>query len=257
MSNGWIKLHRRIVNWEWYKEPNTLALFLHLLIKANHKDGSWKGMDIKRGQLVTGRKVLSSETGLSEQQVRTSLKHLNSTQEIVLQPTNKNTLITLVNYNSYQEKEQSQPADPQPDNQQSTSNQPATNHKQELKNLKKVIKPPSVRFTPDHMKFAEGMYLSILKVAPRTPKPDFNKWADDIRILNESRKIDIHEMADVFRWANQDHFWKTNIKSAGKFKKQYAELHSKMLNQTDQSITRTTQSNIEAAKSFLEDQDDD
>ena len=36
--SGWIKIHRQILEWEWYSDTNTFRVFLHLLLKANHKE---------------------------------------------------------------------------------------------------------------------------------------------------------------------------------------------------------------------------
>lgn len=46
---GWIKLHRQLLTWEWYDEPNTLRLFLHLLLKANIEPKEWRGTMIQPG----------------------------------------------------------------------------------------------------------------------------------------------------------------------------------------------------------------
>jgi len=53
-DNGWIKIHRKLLDWEWYDEPNTFRLFLHLLLKANHKPRNYRGVIIETGQVVTG-----------------------------------------------------------------------------------------------------------------------------------------------------------------------------------------------------------
>lgn len=45
---GWIKLYRKFLNWEWYKDNNVKIIFLHLLLTANHKDKKWKGKTIKK-----------------------------------------------------------------------------------------------------------------------------------------------------------------------------------------------------------------
>ena len=124
MSEGWVKLHRKLIKWEWYKDSNMLHLFIHLLISANHKPGKWRGINIKRGQLITGRKSLSEQTGLSLQTIRTCLNRLKSTTEITIKSTNKYSVITICNYDDYQIKEN--------DNnhltsQQLTNNQPTTN----------------------------------------------------------------------------------------------------------------------------------
>ncbi len=99
---GWIKLHRKMLDWEWYGDGNTFRLFVHLLLTANHKPQSWKGVVIGRGELATGRQSLSAQTGLSEQSVRTSLERLKSTNEITIKSTSKYSIVTIVNYDTYQ-----------------------------------------------------------------------------------------------------------------------------------------------------------
>lgn len=78
--DGWICLFKKIINWEWYQDSNTFKLFIHLLLLANYEDKYWKGVLIKRGQLVTSREHLATGAGLSEQNVRTSLKKLQQTR---------------------------------------------------------------------------------------------------------------------------------------------------------------------------------
>lgn len=117
----WIKLYTKLLDWEWYSDINTTRLFLHCLLKANWQDGKFEGVDVPRGSFVTGRKKLSKETGLTEQQVRTALKRLKSTNEITINTTKKYSIISIVNYDLYQTTNQE-------DNQQLTNNQPTTNH---------------------------------------------------------------------------------------------------------------------------------
>lgn len=134
---GWIKLHRKFCKWEWYQKSEMVHLFLHLLLNANYEDGSWEGITIKRGQLVIGRKKISADTGISEQSVRTCMDRLKSTNEITIKSTNKYSIITILNYDSYQKvSEENNQVNNQEFNQQSTNNQPTTNHKQEYKEEK-------------------------------------------------------------------------------------------------------------------------
>jgi len=126
-DNGFIVLHRKMMNWEWYRDVNTRSLFIHLLLMANHKEQKWHGQTIQRGQLITGRKALAEQTGLSEQQIRTCLTRLKSTSEITINPTNKYTLVTLTNYSLYQDKPKNQPAN-QPATQPSINQQSTTNN---------------------------------------------------------------------------------------------------------------------------------
>jgi hypothetical protein len=119
-----------MLEWEWYDDINVCRLWTHLLLKANHKDNRWKGVDVKAGQLVTGRHSLSDETGLTEQQIRTAIKKLKSTGEITSKIYSKFSIITITSWPAHQ-------TDNQQENQQATNKQPASNHKQECKEGKK------------------------------------------------------------------------------------------------------------------------
>ncbi|WP_111682191.1 hypothetical protein [Winogradskyella tangerina] len=99
---GHIILHRDIMEWEWYQSPNVFRVYIHLLIKANFKNKKWQGKLIKRGQLITSIGHLASELMISAQSIRTSLFKLSDSNAIVLKPTNRFTLITIVNYDNYQ-----------------------------------------------------------------------------------------------------------------------------------------------------------
>jgi hypothetical protein len=100
--SGWIKIHRKVLDWEWYDDANTFRLFMHLILKANHKDRSYRGVMVNTGSLLTGRELLSKETGLSIQQVRTCLERLKSTNEITIKSTKQGTIIQIVKYKDYQ-----------------------------------------------------------------------------------------------------------------------------------------------------------
>lgn len=99
---GWIKLHRSIVDWEWYDDINTTRLFIHLLLVANHSAQKWRGITIDRGQKLTSLERLSKETGLSVSKIRTSIKKLILTDEIASQSHAQYTVFTIKNYDYYQ-----------------------------------------------------------------------------------------------------------------------------------------------------------
>lgn len=105
MEDSYIKILRKLKNWEWYKKPNMVHLFIHLLISANFIKGKFQGVDVERGQVITGIKKLSSDTGISEQSLRTCLKRLKLTGEITIKSTSEFSLITIVKYNDYQQYE--------------------------------------------------------------------------------------------------------------------------------------------------------
>lgn len=134
--NGFIKTHRKIMEWEWYKNQNVKDVFLHLCLNANFKENNFEGVRIKPGQLVTSQSHLAEELGLSRQKIRTALKNLERTGEITMEPTNKFTMITIVNWGKYQIQDlelTNNPTSEQPTvNQQQTSEQPQLNNDNNL-----------------------------------------------------------------------------------------------------------------------------
>lgn len=99
---GFITLHRKLLNWEWYDDINTSRLFIHCLLRANHKDNNWRGINVKRGQFISSLSKLASETSLTVKQIRTSLKKLNSTNEVASKGQAQHTVFTINNYDLYQ-----------------------------------------------------------------------------------------------------------------------------------------------------------
>ena len=131
--DGWVKLHRRFKEWEWYHEPHMVQLFIHLLLSANHKDKNWRGISVKTGQVITGLGSLQKETGISIQSLRTCLKRLEKTGEINRQTNSKLTVITICKYETYQivDEDANRQA-----NKRATSKQHDANNKQERKERK-------------------------------------------------------------------------------------------------------------------------
>ena len=125
---GYIKLHRELMDWEWYKEPLITRLYVHLILSANHKDNTIRGISVKRGQFLTGRKKLSFDTGISEQTIRTSLNKLKSTSYLTIKSTSQHSIIALRDYDLFQ-----RPTSELTNN-QPASNQRLTTNKNEKKN---------------------------------------------------------------------------------------------------------------------------
>lgn len=150
MEGGWVKLYRGLVDWQWVKSPNHVAVFIQLLIRANYKETKWRMETIMPGQLLTGRKQLKDWTGLSEMQIRRVLDDLENSAEINRKRTSKFSIITIAKWEMYQG-----------DDQQTTSKQPANN--QQVTTSKKANKakkersinilsesPLSKLFAPEH-----------------------------------------------------------------------------------------------------------
>ena len=107
--SDYIKLHRKFLEWEWYRNEHTKNLFIHCLLKANWKESKFEGNVIQRGSFVSSIDILANETGLTSDEVRTAIKHLISTGELTKQSTNKYTVFSVVNYDLYQPVSQAEP----------------------------------------------------------------------------------------------------------------------------------------------------
>lgn len=100
---GYIKVHRSFLSWEWHDVPALVSVFMHCLLLANWETKQWHGLEIKRGQFLTSTVKLSDACGLSRQTVSECLKRLSETGELTVETTNKYSLITVKNYDRYQD----------------------------------------------------------------------------------------------------------------------------------------------------------
>lgn len=120
---GFVFIHRKFKNWEWYDNPPTRLIFEHCLYSANFKDEVWQGKLIKRGQFPTSVEKLAVSNGLTTQQTRTALNNLQITNEITIQATNRYSIITVVNWDLYQPKQQTKKGGSQQTNNKPTNKQ--------------------------------------------------------------------------------------------------------------------------------------
>ena len=138
---SWIKIFRELLQWEWFEKAEMVQLFIYLLLKASCEDKQWQGITIKRGQLVTSNGSMRRDLKLSEQQIRTCIKRLISTGEITYQSTNRYVIITICNYDKYQENKSTanepinEQANTLPTDEQRAINEQTTTSK-EIKNIR-------------------------------------------------------------------------------------------------------------------------
>ena len=186
MSNqqGWVRLHRQLLEWEWFDEPNVFRLFIYCLLKANHQDRNYKGQLIKRGTFVTSLELLSEETKISVQSVRTSLKRLESTGELTSQRTPKGTVIQVVKYEDYQDA--NTPTNKQLTNCQQTTNKQLTtnNNDKNDNNEKEEIIIPSYDDFKKHAfqklndKGIDNVFLYEFDIKAKYEQWVENEWKD-------------------------------------------------------------------------------
>lgn len=142
IENGYIRLHRTITGWRWYKDGNVLRLWLHLLLNANYEQSEFQDKIIGRGEQVTSLKALSESTGLSIQEVRTALGKLKRTGEILVNSNRHFTIVSILNYDKFQSDsaDKQQTVNTQSTNKQQTVNSQSTTSEKEKK-AKNTIPP--------------------------------------------------------------------------------------------------------------------
>ena len=106
--DGWIKLHRRMLEWEWYTDANAFRVFVHLILIANRFPAKWRGVTIDVGQRITSLDSIAESIGLSKRQVRTAIDKLKATGEVVTEVTRNALLVTVCNYETYQTEDSEQ-----------------------------------------------------------------------------------------------------------------------------------------------------
>jgi len=133
----WIKLHRQAIENDWLKNPKLWAFWCYCLLKATYKPKikkhGFQDVPLVPGQFIFGRKSAAKDLEMSERSIRTCLDSLKNSKNVTIKTTNKYSVITVTNWDKYQDKQDN---DDQQNDQQPTSNRPATDHKQEVKNIK-------------------------------------------------------------------------------------------------------------------------
>lgn len=101
-DQGFIKIHRSILKWEWWQDANTMRVFMYLLLNANWEDSRFQGYAIPKGSLVTSYDSIATNLGISQRNVRTSILHLKKSKEVSVKRHSHFSIVTIANWGKYQ-----------------------------------------------------------------------------------------------------------------------------------------------------------
>jgi hypothetical protein len=188
-KEDWIKLHKSLLDWEWYSNSKMLHLWIHILLSANKVDKKWQSIEIKRGQFVTSLIKIASYLNLSIRTIRTNLLRLQKSKDIVIKTTNKFTIITVVNYSIAQDsrikndKQNIQQKDTQ------SKHKINTEYKQnkttlDLKNIRDL--DFSININKRKENFKKEIYKYQLKYSSEKLNNFYNYWSEEI---NQGEKL--------------------------------------------------------------------
>lgn len=230
---GYIKLHRKVWNSAIYSDPNMLKLWVHCLMKATHTEhDQLVGNTIVKlipGEFVTGRNALSDEynkgASLAKKVKPLSLwrwmQTLEKMEMLNIKTTNKYSVISIVNWCEYQQNEQ------QVNNKRTTNDQQMITNKNGNKGMKEKKETSSPKFSTSDLENSNLLFQKMLDNNPDIKEPNLEKWADDFRLIRERDKKTDVQIKYLIKWTQADEFWRTNILSPGKLRKQWDQLVAK------------------------------
>lgn len=228
MSKGWISISRSLEDSWIFEEPEALKFWMALLMKANWETKTTmfnkRLITVERGQVVFGRKAWSERLKISEKKLRRYLELLVAEGMVGQQTTSRYSMITVLNYDQHQDKGQPRASQGPAEGQPRATSKP-------LNNITIKQQPPKSvnKFTDKDMEIAKNIHFHILEVTPKAKEPNFNSWANDVRLMREQDSHTHEEIEKVFIFANKSHFWKTNILSTSKLREKFPTLHAKMI----------------------------
>ncbi|WP_068318965.1 hypothetical protein [Polycladidibacter hongkongensis] len=147
--SGWIKLHRKILEWEWFTSVNTCHVFVYLLTQVNRDETTFQGRSVPAGAGVFSVAKIAANAGLTPKAVRIALQNLKASGDVAIKTTNKYSIITIANWQEYQGEGQAK-------GQSQGQSQGQQNKKREERSKKKEIVSSS---EDTHMLFCENENL--------------------------------------------------------------------------------------------------
>ena len=227
MNQGWIKLHRKITEWEWYTETNTFAVFMHLILTCNFKPTKWRGIELQPGETVKAITTLAEETNLSVQTIRTAIKRLKSTRELTQRQHGKHRILKLKSYDAYQLANTDS-------NNELTSKQHRFNIESTLDKECKERKNEKneKKYTSDSDEYRLAALL-IGKIIENNPTHKFTSLSEkDLETQTHKYSAEVDRMIRLdsrtpgqieflIDWCQQDDFWQGNILSMKKLRQKF------------------------------------
>lgn len=262
-GKGFALIHRQFMDSRLYRDSQAVHLWLHLILKANHTDEEVNTdigmMIVRRGQMITGRPTLVSETFIPDNKVKSLLRTFESKGMINIESKGRKfSLISIVKYDDFQS--QNCPTDVQQMSNANTSkNAPLSdvcptdvqrlsinnnnilntnvfNDRPRIsKSSPRKAKPEAAVSSPkgdkwgtaDDLKAAQWIFQLITRISPSAKTPNWSGWANDVRLMREQDNRTHSDICQMFKFANQDSFWKSNILSPAKLREKWTQLEAR------------------------------
>lgn len=269
---GWIKLHRKISDSRCFANEGLFKVWVWCLIKANHQK---KWVDIKTGKGVTevevlpgqfifGRNIAAKELKMKPSTVNDRMKKLERMQNIVMQPNTHYSLISIINWDNYQSKEDEvrqaiqQPTDNQPTGNQQPTDTNKNDKNEKTDNNEKIYSDEIKNFINDYQNYVLNAFP---KTAPKITDSLIENCCDTIDKLIRLDNFTFQEIYDSIKWASNDDFWSDQILSLAQLRRKAPNGNTKFVNLYTAYKKKDTpklnaaekrlQANIEAGREWL------
>lgn len=225
MHRGFAKLYRKFLEWEWYDDTNVKVLFIHLLLKTNHKDKKYRGELIEKGSFVTSFDSLSKELSLSVKQIRLAMNKLEKSGHVTRKGTRKGQVVYLANFDTYNgdEKEKGK----QEGIERASKGQEEGIERASTKNVKNYKNEKNVKIYSEQIINLSQALLKTIRVTSPKQKDSTKKWLADIDKLVRIDGASESDIQQVLKWIPSDRIWSVNILSGNKLRKHYDQLLAK------------------------------
>tara|TARA_R110002153_G_scaffold191269_2_gene344247 strand:+ start:12574 stop:13440 length:867 start_codon:yes stop_codon:yes gene_type:complete len=247
--NGWIKLHRQLLDHWVAEDPEFMAAWVRMTLLANHSDNktviNGQLIELKRGQFIFGLDAFSRQAGISLSKLRRLMKLLENDRLIDRQKTNKYSIVSIVSYEKYQSSDSQNDSQTtvkrQADDRQTTGKPTAPKEVKNVKNVKNVKKKDTTKthvFSDDDLAFANFMFETIANDLPDFKKPNLETWANTIRLMRDRDNREHDQMRAIFLFARASDFWAANVMSPEKLRKHFDRLCQQCSQKPSASVSK-------------------
>lgn len=262
-SEGWIKIHRKLLLHPVFQDSELLHIFLYCLAKANHKPGrvlspqSTTGeLTVERGQFIFGQRKAAMETGVNARTAHRKLVLLEKLAILTRSVSRRFTLVTVNNYAKYQDNPNQ--IDPLTDSLVSHScptDVPPVSTNKNNKNVKND-KKRRIEFSSHSLEYELSKILleeirkndqSFLRSSPDAEEALLQRWALDIDRLMRLDHRPPEEIRSVISFAESNSFWRSNILSTRKLREKYTTL----LIQSKSSVVKPTNGKVHPCETVV------
>jgi len=216
--DGWVKLHRKLIDSIVFANERALKIWIWILIKARHEKGFvnikiGKGesiIELNRGELLFGRLSAENSLNINASTIYKWIQKFKDWKMIELKSNNHYTIITVCKYDTYNHDNTNKVTTiKQPLNSQRTTiEQPLNTNKNDKNENNKKIYSQEI----------ESLYLKLKPLFPDLINTNYDKWKDTLRLLIDNDKKQSDEIEKVVKWARNDQFWSKQFLSLVKLR---------------------------------------